>query len=100
MLFITSSGSRYQLDQANNRIRRLSGNADPTMRQGKDGDWRTYFSISPIVKGNSVSIVWGCDTSPLTETQALIDNGINVGLVIPTTITSAVVAIDEQFVLN
>jgi hypothetical protein len=58
MIFYTESQSAYEVDLQNKRVRRLRGAADPTPRQGKDGEWKEYTDISPIVVGLSVAIFW------------------------------------------
>lgn len=52
MLIKTKSGSEYQLDIANKRIRRLG----PTVRS-----WQTYDCHEPIVLGRSAVIYWRDD---------------------------------------
>ncbi len=39
-------------------IRRLEGVNDPTPRQGPDGEWKTFSSISEIAIGLPVVINW------------------------------------------
>lgn len=58
MIFQTVSGSLYELDRSNNRIRRLIGINNPTDRQGKDGEWKQYSTVSAIKVGIPVVIVW------------------------------------------
>lgn len=50
ILFETASGSAYELDCSMN-IRRVSGTSKPQPRQGKDGEWKPYRSISRISVG-------------------------------------------------
>jgi hypothetical protein len=66
MRFITISGSTYEVDQDNKKIRRLKGKADPTPRQGQDGEWREYINLSPIKIGEAVLIQWA-DAHVLTD---------------------------------
>lgn len=80
MIFYTEN-SVYEVDLQGKRVRRLRGIGDPMPRLGKDGEWRPYASISPILKGLPVLIVWTSDT-PLHD-------GSNPWLV-PTTLTSDV----------
>jgi len=56
--FRTESGSQYEVDYENSRIRRIAGNALPTPRQGADGEWKSYMTISPLVKDCAVVIIW------------------------------------------
>lgn len=65
MIFITMSGSRYEADLQNKKIRRLSGANQPTLRQGKDGDWREFDSISSIEINKEVLIIWTPNTKLL-----------------------------------
>lgn len=70
MRFITQSGSVYEVDADNKKLRRLTGRTDPTPRLGKDGEWRQYSEIvpDPIEKGKQVLIVWGEDVVLLPDT--------------------------------
>lgn len=73
MRFRTISGSVYELDDLNKRIRRMSGAKDPTPRQGPDGEWKTYAHLLEAPQeGKSLVIVWavGDDTEagPLLKT--------------------------------
>lgn len=84
MKFTTYSGSIYQVDDANKRIRRMHGVKPPTERQGND--WKTYASISAIEVGKPVLIVWGSDTPLLPDSPKD---------AIPTTMTNTVKSIEE-----
>jgi hypothetical protein len=82
MQFKTRSGSLYEIDTTNQQIRRLNGTADPTPRQGADGEYRKYVELFPLVPtvGQSLLIVWDKDVIPPPAEGS-----------IPTTITSPVV---------
>lgn len=82
MIFVTETGSSYELDAANYRVRRLNGSSSPTQRQGPDGQWRTYTSISNVELNSSVLICW-------TDFETQADNTF----VAKTTYTSRVVGI-------
>jgi hypothetical protein len=56
--FKTISGSVYEVDQDNRKIRRLYGNLEPTKRQGNDNEWKEYETITPIEVGSAVIIGW------------------------------------------
>lgn len=96
MRFTTQSGSVYEVDVTNKKIRRLSGTTDPTPRQGEDGEWKSYEdfgSLTEILIGNkgkltigeSAVIVWvQSEHAPLSN-----DGGVK------TTFTSPVMEIDE-----
>jgi len=57
----TESGSTYELDLENSKIRRLSGTHEPTARQGQDGQWRSYLDITEPEVGPSLFICWSYD---------------------------------------
>ena len=88
MKFTTETGSIYEVNTDSKQIRRLNGAKDPTPRQGKDGEWRSYLTIfpSPIKVGLGVIIRWGNDTALLPGTEP--------GSAVPTTITSTVVSVE------
>jgi hypothetical protein len=86
--FITETGSVYEVDTENKAIRRLKGKHDPTTRQGKDSEWRSYISITPISKGRRCIIFWNSDTTPLFPES----NGFGT----PVTMTSQIVDIIEN----
>lgn len=44
----TASGSVYELDESQKRIRRVSGKEPPTPRQGPDGEWREYDIVVAV----------------------------------------------------
>lgn len=81
--FETRSGSVYEADTEAKQIRRLHGRRLPSARQGVDGAWRTYASISEIVPGDVVVIGWPRETTPLLPGSP--------ECATPTTITSRVV---------
>lgn len=58
MIFKTISGSTYEYDESLKRIRRLYGNFAASTRQGNDGEWKQYKSITPVIVGSQVLIVW------------------------------------------
>lgn len=86
MKFITETGSVYEVDSDNKRIRRLNGNSDPTIRQGKDGEWKSFESIEISVNESAV-IFWNPKTTPLLEGS--------LPSATPATVTSLVVRIDD-----
>jgi hypothetical protein len=86
MKFKTESGSEYEVNTDKKEIRRLSGNADPTLRQGRDGDWKSYEDISEIVVGRSVIVFHTKNTSLFSGSPKY---------AIPGTITSRVTNIQK-----
>jgi len=88
MKFTTLSGSIYELDQENKRLRRLYGKRPSTDRQGDD--WKCYVEIfpNPIVIGSRVLIYWIQEETPLLEGSP--ENSI------ATTLTSPVQSIEEN----
>ena len=57
MRTVTTANSAYQINEADHLIRRLSGTADPTPRQGSDGAWKAYRTLGVMLDG--LLIVWG-----------------------------------------
>jgi hypothetical protein len=72
MIFYTVSGSAYELDKDNNKIRRLEGAIDPTPRQGPDGEWKTFEFCSQVCEGRPVLIVWEGTKSTMTSLVKLV----------------------------
>lgn len=58
MKFVTITGSIYELDLSARRLRRLEGKLPPTPRQGVDGEWREYASVSIPRVGSSLLTTW------------------------------------------
>ena len=57
-MFFDTEFSSYEIIKNKKLIRRLNGKNDPTSRQGKDGEWRSYESISSISEQERVLITW------------------------------------------
>jgi len=93
MKFTTVSGSVYEVNTDSKQIRRLNGANDPTPRQGKDGQWRTYSEITPVKVGSGVAIFWGHDVPLLAETEEQLKT-MGGGIAAPTTMTSSVVKVE------
>lgn len=75
-MFFTTSNSKYEIDLEKCQIRRLEGIANPTPRQGPDGEWKRYLTLSDVRVGQEVLIGWELDgvlkatmTSPVTSVQ-------------------------------
>lgn len=82
MYIKTISGSLYEVDEAERRIRRIQGMKKPTPRQGEDGEWRTYTSVN-ITIGESLFILWNMDgqatiTSPVDRCSDKLDDLVTV----------------------
>jgi hypothetical protein len=81
MTFKTQSGSVYEVDHAQSRVRRLSGTHDPTNSQGADGEWRQYYSAL-VELGYSAYFQWNKDdskatiTSPVVEIDGCLDSSL------------------------
>ena len=84
MIFVTRSGSTYEYDEHNKRVRRVNGKTDITPRMGKDGEWRSVASIL-VQEGASAYIFWTNDCDPPAAEGTF-----------PTTVTSPVVEILED----
>jgi hypothetical protein len=81
----TESGSVYELDHTQKRVRRLSGVRAPTARQHADGLWRTYDMIGRVRIGGSLLICWADESvGPAAAPGAF-----------PGTVTSPVVEVTE-----
>lgn len=95
MKFITESGSCYEVNTDSKKIRRLKGQADPTPRMGKDGEWRPYADMlpDPVKVGSNVLIIWGSDVELMPETKAAIEAG-DIGIAMSNTMTSCVVKVE------
>jgi hypothetical protein len=53
----TESGSIYELDTQNKRIRRVHGRS-PAPSRLPAADWRTYKAIGPVQEGLSLFVAW------------------------------------------
>lgn len=93
MRFTTESKSVYEVDLANKRMRRLSGEKDPTPRSGKDGEWKVFEYIFPekLEIGKNVIFGWDPKTTPLLKNS-------DVGS--PVTITSQIISVFEDDQIN
>jgi hypothetical protein len=89
MKFKTMSGTIYEVDWVSKKVRRLSGTADPTLRQGKDGEWKAFDHMRVCV-GECTLIQWDPETTPLLD-----GNGIGI----PATLTSKVIEIISDDIL-
>ncbi len=57
MIAHTITGSIYEFNHKEQKVRRIFGQKDPTKRQGEDGEWRSYEKVYLEVNGSLV-IVW------------------------------------------
>jgi hypothetical protein len=94
MIFLTESGSTYEVNTTDQKIRRLNGKKDPTPRMGKQGEWRPYQELFLQV-GEPATIIYGNDVDLLPETDAMISKG-GMMVVAKTTQTSPVKEIIED----
>lgn len=65
MIFITESGSEYEVNHETKCIRRVSGTHDPTPLQGKDGEWRSYNRAFIELEERAL-IMWGGGKGTIT----------------------------------
>lgn len=56
--FSTISGSIYQVDEENKRIRRITGKTPPHRTFAPDGKWKPFEEITFIEVGLSACIKW------------------------------------------
>lgn len=66
--FNTETGSSYEVDTNEKRIRRVMGTHAPTPRQGNDKEWKSYHWISDIELRKPVLIAWDAE-GKATETS-------------------------------
>lgn len=85
MKILTRSGSLYEVDPINKRVR--------VVVRGWRGDWKVYTDIvpDPIEVGKSVVFVWERENTPLLPLTELLKLEA-----VPTTMTSPVVSIDSE----
>lgn len=55
---LTESGSVYEIDLKNHAMRRISGAAAATPRQGPDGVWRKFNSLLPVKLDRCMFVEW------------------------------------------
>ena len=67
--FSTETGSEYQIDVKNRKIRRLAGEHSPTRNQGPDGAWQPYLRIEPPepARGQPLLIIWRVEVDEADE---------------------------------
>jgi hypothetical protein len=51
MLRVVTQNSTYEFDTVGKRVRRLSGDAAPTARQGPDHVWKDYTRLDKVLGG-------------------------------------------------
>lgn len=61
MIFQTESGSTYEIELQDKKVRRLNGTGDATPRMGTDGEWKSYVDISDLIIGSRILFVWQWD---------------------------------------
>lgn len=83
--FLTESGSIYEIDHTERKVRRVSGKGPGTPRVGTDGSWRTFMDLNQPTVGNAVLIQWRLNP----------DSGA-----LETTLTSAVQRVWEESALS
>lgn len=68
-MIVTTEHSIYQVDLKARVMRRLNSSHDPTPRQGVDGEWKAYDSLTPRTPevGTSIFIDWGEGRGTLTS---------------------------------
>lgn len=57
MIVKTESGSIYEVDLRNKKIRRLHGESDATPRMGKDFEWKVYDTLF-VESGGPMMVIW------------------------------------------
>lgn len=58
--YLTESGSIYEVDEDNKRMRKLTRNVTPdTTRIPQDGAWRAFEDVVHECDGDSIWFIWG-----------------------------------------
>ena len=78
MIFHTISGSSYEIDLIENKIRRLQGINNPSPRQGTDGEWKSFISISDLAIDSPLLIQWEGIKATLTSVVVKIEGSDQV----------------------
>jgi hypothetical protein len=101
MIFHTISGSTYEVNKSEKKIRRLNGITDPTPRMGEDGKWKNYLKLYPDHPqvGQSVLIVWGNDVDLMPETKEALERG-EIDVALKVTTTSPIRSIVDEVLLS
>lgn len=79
----TATGSVYEFDEVNKRVRRI-GKEHPDQTRAA-GEWRPYEEVSVLVLGKEMAIVW-------PSTVTLLEGSPEDAL--PSTVTSPVVSVE------
>jgi hypothetical protein len=70
---VITAFSIYEVDFDNRRVRRVSGVDRPTPRQGADGEWKSYLSVSMFDEGLLFQWGWNDDgTAKCTHTSKIV----------------------------
>lgn len=64
----TESGSIYEFDHQNKRVRRLHGERPATSYQGDDGEWKNYIN-STVLDDNTILIIWNYENGVAKTTK-------------------------------
>jgi hypothetical protein len=92
--FVTVTGSMYQVDNFRKKIRRFQfGGSAPSTAFKREGEWKAFHELSPVLVGKKVVIFWTDKEPPTPETLPLIQVG---AIVIPFTATSIVASVEEE----
>lgn len=69
-IFETASGSKYELDTLNKRVRRIEG----THRQDSDGLWQRFRECTTPKLGDVMFFFWHKSSpAPMTRTTAVVN---------------------------
>lgn len=58
---VYTENSIYEVDEEDNRIRRVNSNHEPTPRQEEDGVWQEFGTVEGLEEGSPMLIIWGSD---------------------------------------
>jgi hypothetical protein len=65
----TESGSVYDVDHDEKRIRRVHGRHGPTDTQPQDGIWRRFSGLEGPTAGQSMIVYWATEAAGAKETD-------------------------------
>lgn len=66
-MIVRTERSTYEIDEKNNRVRRLYGDEEATSRQGSDGEWKHFAHVMGIKVGSPMLFVWDEGTNGIPK---------------------------------
>lgn len=78
MYFMTQSGSVYEVDTENKRVRRTAGQVNQKSRI--NGEWLIYRDVTPVKLNQEVIFMWGEPGQILPEAERATMTSIVIGV--------------------